>query len=100
MDENLPASAGDTGLIPSLGGFHMPRTHQARRQNYRTALLKTTSHHYGSLWAPEPGPCNRRSRCNREPVHSDKQQPLLLQQEKAQAKNKDAEQPYINKDFK
>ena len=25
--ENLPANAGDTGLIPGLGGFHMPRGH-------------------------------------------------------------------------
>ena len=23
VDENLPANAGDTGLIPGLGSFHM-----------------------------------------------------------------------------
>ena len=25
MDKNLPANTGDTGLIPGLGRFHMPR---------------------------------------------------------------------------
>ena len=26
MDRNLPANAGDMGLIPGLGRFHMPRS--------------------------------------------------------------------------
>ena len=26
VDKTLPASAGDAGLIPSLGRFHMPQT--------------------------------------------------------------------------
>ena len=26
MDKNLPASAGDVGLIPGPGRFHMPRS--------------------------------------------------------------------------
>ena len=30
MVENLPANAGDTGLIPGLGGYHMPRSGWAR----------------------------------------------------------------------
>ena len=30
VDRNLPASAGDTGTIPDLGRFHMPRGNQAR----------------------------------------------------------------------
>ena len=25
VDKNPPASAGDTGLIPGLGSFHMPQ---------------------------------------------------------------------------
>ena len=29
MDENLPASAGDTGSISGLGRFHVPRSSQA-----------------------------------------------------------------------
>ena len=28
--ENLPANAGDTGLSPGLGRFHMPRSNWAR----------------------------------------------------------------------
>ena len=30
MDKNLPASAGDTGLILGLGKFHMPWSNWAR----------------------------------------------------------------------
>ena len=30
MVENLPASAGDTGLSPGLGGSHMPWSNWAR----------------------------------------------------------------------
>ena len=26
VDRNLPANAGDTGLIPDLGRFHMPQS--------------------------------------------------------------------------
>ena len=26
VDKNLPANAGDTGSVPRLGGFHMPRS--------------------------------------------------------------------------
>ena len=26
VDRNLPANAGDTGLIPGLGRFHMPQS--------------------------------------------------------------------------
>ena len=29
VGENLPAIAGDTSLIPGLGGSHMPRGNQA-----------------------------------------------------------------------
>ena len=28
--KNPPASAGDTGSIPSLGRFHMPQSNEAR----------------------------------------------------------------------
>ena len=30
MVENLPANAGDTGLSPGLGRYHMPRSKWAR----------------------------------------------------------------------
>ena len=29
VDKNLPANAGDTGLIPGPGRFHMPRSNWA-----------------------------------------------------------------------
>ena len=34
MYESLPANAGDTGLIPSLGGFHMLQSAKPVPQSY------------------------------------------------------------------
>ena len=33
MVTNRPANAGDTGSVPSLGGFNMPRGDSARGQH-------------------------------------------------------------------
>ena len=57
-----------SGRIPHAGESPGPAPELAKR------ALKTTSHHYGSLWAPELGPCDRR-RCDRKPVPRDRQQP-------------------------
>ena len=34
VDENLPPNAGDMGLIPDLGGVHMPRATKLLCHNY------------------------------------------------------------------
>ena len=34
MDKNPPANAGDAGVSPSLGRFHMPRATKPRHHNY------------------------------------------------------------------
>ena len=44
VDENLPANAGDSSLIPGLGRFHMPRNSTPQCQNYQTRALETMSH--------------------------------------------------------
>ena len=41
--KNLPASAGDLGLIPGLGGFHMLQGNQARAPNYGAHRPQTRS---------------------------------------------------------
>ena len=30
VNKNLPANAGDTGLIPGLGSFHTPQSNEPR----------------------------------------------------------------------
>ena len=46
MVENLPASAGDTGLSPGLGGSHMPRSNWARVSQLLSLRLGPVSHNY------------------------------------------------------
>ena len=41
--KNLPASAGDLGLIPGLGGFHMLQGNQARAPNSGAHRAQTRS---------------------------------------------------------
>jgi len=51
--ENPPAIAGDTGSIPDLGRFHMPRSTQPMSHNYWVCALETGSCNCGS-------PCNKK----------------------------------------
>ena len=88
MDENLPANAGDSGLIPGLGRFHMPRNSTPQGQNYRIRALETMNHNYRSLCALELVFCNR-SRCNRKPVHRDIVAPAGCSERKPEQRNKD-----------
>ena len=53
--KNLPA--GDTGLIPGLGRFHMRRGNQTHAPQLRKPMLL------------EPMLQNKRSHCNKKPVH-------------------------------
>ena len=43
MVKNPPANAGDTGLSPSLGRFHMPRATKPRHHNYWACVLQLHS---------------------------------------------------------
>ena len=72
VDENLPANAGDSSLVPGLGRFHMPRKSTPQYQNYQTRALETVSHSYRSLCALELALGNR-GRCSRRPEHRGKQ---------------------------
>ena len=52
MDKNLPANAGDTGLIPALGRFHMlQKTKDHAPQLLKPMSLESVLH-------------NERSHCN------------------------------------
>ena len=81
--KNQPANAGETGLIPDLGGSHMPRSKYARGPQ----LLSLRSR----VWEPQllkpsrlqPVLHNKRSRCNEKPVHALKSSPCSPQLEKA-----------------
>ena len=60
MIKNLPANAGNTGLILDPGRFHMPQSNSAREPQ----LLKPE--------CLEPMLCNERSHHNEKPVHCNK----------------------------
>ena len=60
--ENLPASAGDTGSSPGLGGSHVPRSSWARITE--PAHLEPVLH-------------NKRGRDSETPAHRDEEWPPL-----------------------
>lgn len=70
--EGPPASAGDTGSIPGLGGFHMPQGYWACAPQ----LLKPT--------CARPVPPNERGHHSEKPAH----------------RNADPAQPQMNKILK
>ena len=76
MVESLPASAGDTGSSPGLGGSHMPRSNWAREPQLLTEPARL-----------EPVLRNGRGRDNERPAHrnEEKSGPHLPQLEKALA---------------
>ena len=47
--KNLPANAGNTGLMPGQGRSHMPRSNKPMCHNYWACTLEPTSHNY---WSP------------------------------------------------
>ena len=68
--ENLPANAGDTGLSPGLGRYHMPRSNWT----HAPQLLSLSSRAFmPQLLKPaclEPVLHNKRSHRNEKPAHS------------------------------
>ena len=71
--KNLPANAGDTGLIPGPERSHMLWSSQA----HAPQLLSLRSRAgVPQLLKPahlEPVLCNKRSHCNEKPTHRNKQ---------------------------
>ena len=69
MDKNLPANAGDMGLIPGLGRSHtlwsslacVPQLLSLRSRAHELQLLKPVG--------LEPVLCNKRSHCNEKLMH-------------------------------
>ena len=51
-----PVNVGDMGTIPHLGRFHMPQATKPKSCNQGARAL-------------EPVLCNKRRRCNENPVH-------------------------------
>ena len=76
---NLHANAGDMGLIPGLGRFHMPQSNSAGELQ----LLKPVR--------PEPVLCSKRSHRNEEPARHNEEWPLFAATgESLQKSNKDS----------
>ena len=61
MDKNLPANAGDVGLVPGSQRFHTSRSNQA----HVLQLLKPV--------CLEPVLCNKRSHHSEEAMHHKKE---------------------------
>ena len=78
MDRNPPANAGDTGLIPGLGRFHMLWSNPA------CVCLELVL-------------CNKKSHCNEKPSHCNEEQPSILTAgESPLCNNEDPVQPKIS----
>ena len=67
VDENPSANAGDTGLIPALGRFHMPQS-KPMRHKHKLQLLKPI--HLKPV-------LHKRSHHNEKLKHQTKRKPLL-----------------------
>ena len=81
--KNLPANAGETGLIPDLGRSHMPRSNEA----HEPQLLSL---------AQEPGSCNEKPPQWEASTLQLESRPHLPNLEKSPCSNKDTAQPKIN----
>ena len=72
--KNPPANAGDMGLIPGRGRFHMPRSNQA----HASQLLSLQS-----LGGQEPVLRNKRGHFSEKPAYHQRVAPSLCNQRKA-----------------
>ena len=86
--KNPPANTGDTGLIPGLGGSHMPWNNYAHAPQLLS--LCSRAHAPQLLKATGLGPVlhNKRRRCSEKPTHATKSSPRLPQLEKARAQQR------------
>ena len=53
MDKNLPANAGDMGLVPGLGWFRMRRRNKAQEPQFLSPSAATTEAHIPRACAPQ-----------------------------------------------
>ena len=91
--ESLPASAGDTGSSPGLGGSHVPRGSWAREPQ----LLSLRVWSLGSATREAAIVRGPRTAMKSGPRTAMKSGPRLPQLEKALARTEDPTQPKINK---
>ena len=101
---NLPACAGDTGLIPNPGGSHMPQATKPMSRNYQVCAPEPGSCNY---WAHVPQLLKPRAQALQqekppqwEARAAQESSPCSLQLEKSPCSNHDPAQPKINKYFK
>ena len=92
MVESLPASAGDAGSSPGLGGSHMPRSGWAREPQLLSLRVWSLCPAAGGA-AIEKGP---RTAMKSGPRTAVKSGPRLPQLEKALARTEDPTQPRMN----
>ena len=102
MVKNPPASAGDMGLLPGPGRFHVPLNNQACEPQLLSLCSRAQEPQLLSPWAAineahtlEPMLRNKRSHLNEKPAPQLKSSPSQFSQRKAlaatktqQAKNK------------
>ena len=93
MDKNLPANAGDTGLIPDLGRFHMPWSSKARVSQLLSPCTAATEKPVHL----EPVLCNKRSHSEKTPMHGNEEQPPLAATRGSLCAPKRAQSNQINK---
>ena len=80
VDRNPPASAGDTGSIPGLGRFHMPKAAKPVHHNSRACMLQSLR-----PVCLEPGSAAREATAVNSLCTPRKNSPSLLQVGKAHA---------------
>ena len=80
MVKNLPANAGDTGLIPGLGRSHMPQSNLAHEPQLLSLRATTTE-----ACVPRARALQREATAMRSPRTAMKSSPHSLQLEKARA---------------
>ena len=100
VDRNLPAKAGDTISIPSLGRSHTPRSNKAHVPQLLSLCSRARQHNYWALvlQPPKPAvlePCSAtRSHLSEKPTLESS--PCSPQLEKSPHSNEDPAQPKLN----
>ena len=98
---NLPANAGDLGLIPSLGRSHMLGTTMLLDHNYWTLVLEPRNCNYWAMchsyWSLRPWSLD--STIREAHTLQLKSNPCLPQLEKNPCNNEEPAEPKVNKFF-
>ena len=86
VDKNAPADAGDVGLIPYLGIFHMPQSNQAYVPQLLDCCSRVCKPQLLSPYTLDPILWNKRNLCNTK--KSNLHLPHLQQQRPSATRNK------------